>query len=233
MPRHKQVTTCLRGGGSLSKFCSCEHCCLAVCAVCGAYEAGLTTDCPGEGVNYDRQREVYETALDYTDERGWHLGETMKHRAPRFEDTKLPPVPPRVDPRAAAAPSIDWGRVDRAASLQHDLALAAIAWVHADRACEDRSATLVRTESEADPLRGKAELEQCDRDLLARLERDRIDFRMADQRAQNCDDAFRQAARNLVAALEDGAPARTEEAQNVDDADASHDQRMGVLLTFR
>lgn len=86
MPKHRQVTTCRKNGGPVSKFCSCEHCCLSVCTVCGAYEGSLTTHCPGEGVSFDRQREVYETNLDYTDDRGWHQGEPMLRRTPLFED---------------------------------------------------------------------------------------------------------------------------------------------------
>lgn len=85
MPRHKHVTNCLKSGGAISKYCTCQHCTLCVCSVCGAYEGGLTTDCPGEDVHFDRQKEVHETNLDYTDERGWHQGEPMKRRVPRFE----------------------------------------------------------------------------------------------------------------------------------------------------
>lgn len=70
MPAHVHVTTCLRGGGPISNLCGCEHCCLAVCSVCGAWEGGLTTDCPGE--SYDIRR-VYESdTADYTDALGWH-----------------------------------------------------------------------------------------------------------------------------------------------------------------
>lgn len=84
MPKHKQVTTC-RKGGPISKHCSCEHCCLSVCSVCGAYEGGLTTDCPGVIVSFDRQKEVHETLLDYTDDRGWHA-DGMEKITPRFEE---------------------------------------------------------------------------------------------------------------------------------------------------
>ena len=216
MPRHKQVTTCLNGSASLSKFCTCQHCTLSVCSVCGAYEGGLTTDCPGERVAYDRQREVSETNLDYTDERGWHLAQTddgtpIASRSPRFEDTKPPPDPLRVDPRSIVAPSTDWAAVDRTLNLQHELAQKAIGWVLADRACEERSATLARTKDEAALLHGKlanyprSDLDKAERELLAKLERDQIDFRMSDQRTQKCDDEFRQTARRLVAALEKGA----------------------------
>lgn len=202
MPRHKQVTTCLKGGGPLSKFCSCAHCCLCVCSVCGAYEGALTTDCPGEGVSFDRQKEVYETTLDYTEARGWHVGETMKMRSPRFEETKLPPVPSPADPRETLAPGVDWAMIDRQAALQHDLTIKAIAWVIADRVCEDRSITLARIEDETAELRGKIELDERGAVLLAALERAQIDFRLADKRAQKCDDEFRQAARQIVATLE-------------------------------
>lgn len=199
MPRHKQVTTCRKSGGPISKFCSCEHCTLSVCSVCGAYEGGLTTDCPGVGVSYDRQKEVYETNFDFSDSRGWHQGEPMKRRSPRFEDTKLPPEPPRADPRATIAPTIDWKTVDRNAGLQHELAKRAIAWVLADRTCEDRSAALARTQDDADArLAAGAQLQE----LLAKLEGEKIDFHLASQHAEKCDDEFRQTARKLVEALE-------------------------------
>lgn len=85
MPAHVHVTTCLKGGGPVSKFCSCQHCTLAVCSVCGAYEGSLTTDCPGERVSFDRQEEVYKTDLNYTDEKGWHHdGSEMTARPARF-----------------------------------------------------------------------------------------------------------------------------------------------------
>ena len=202
MPRHKHVTTCLKGGGPLSKVCTCQHCNLAVCSVCGAYEGSLTTDCPGQAVGFDKHKEVYETPLDYTDDRGWHMGETMKMRSPRFEETKVPPVPPPADPREAVAPGVDWMMIDRQAALQHDLTIKAISWVLADRVCEDRSVTLARIEDEAAELRGKTALDERGAVLLATLERAQIDFRLADKRAQKCDDEFRQAARQIVATLE-------------------------------
>lgn len=199
MPRHKQVTTCRKSDGPTSKSCNCEHCQLAVCGVCGAAEGTLTTDCPGTKVDHDRQQEVFETNLDYNDDRGWHLAQidarTLAGRTPRFEATKVPPEPPRVDSRTIVAPQIDWATVDRNANLQHELAQKAIAWVLADRTCEDHSAAIVRLKDEAALLREKTE-------LLAKLERENIDFHLADQRAQKCDDEFRQAARKLVAALE-------------------------------
>ena len=207
MPRHKHVTTCLRGGGPISKFCTCYHCTLAVCSVCGAYEGGLTTDCPGARVDFDRQKEVYETPLDYTDDRGWHLGETMATRSPRFEDTRIPPERPRADPRAEIAPTIDWTAVDRNASLQHELAKRAIAWVVADRTCEDQSAALTRLEDEIDARQADArEGVPPSAELLAlhaRLERDKIDWKISCRRTEQRDEEFRQAARRLVAALED------------------------------
>ncbi len=89
MPLHQQVTKCLRGGGKVSRYCGCQHCCLAVCSVCGAYEGSLTTDCPGERVDYDKQQEVYTTMLDYVDGRGWHLSEHgMRDRAAHFALTE-------------------------------------------------------------------------------------------------------------------------------------------------
>lgn len=205
MPRHKQVTTCRKSGGPVSKFCSCEHCTLAVCSACGSYEGGLTTDCPGSKVSFDRQQEVYETNLDYSDDRGWHQGEPMKRRSPRFEETRLPPEPPRADPRATIAPTIDWAMVDRNAALQHELSLRAIAWVLADRSAEDNSAICTRLEDEIDALRGR-DPNVHTQELLTKLESATIDFKLANQRAEKCDDEFRQAARKLVEALEAPAP---------------------------
>lgn len=202
MPRHKHVTTCRKGGGPISKFCSCEHCCLSVCSVCGGYEGSLTTDCSGTRVDYDRQKEVYETPLDYTDERGWHQGASMGTRSPRFEATKVPPVPPAADPRETASPGIDWAKIDRMQALQHELTLKTVAWVLADRDCEDASAMLTRIEDETGHLRGKTNLEPSDGELLAKLERAQIDFRIADQKVQKCNDERDQTSRKLVATLE-------------------------------
>ena len=81
---HVHVTNCLRGG-SISKYCTCYHCTLCVCSVCGAYEGGLTSECPGERVDVDTTLAVYKTDLDYTTERGWHLtGERTAYRPSLF-----------------------------------------------------------------------------------------------------------------------------------------------------
>jgi hypothetical protein len=196
MPRHQQVTTCRRSGGPISRRCTCEHCNLSICAICGAYEGGLTTDCPGTSIDWARQHEVYETCLDYTDDRGWHQGERMEHRSPRFTSTRLPPTPPRIDPRSIVAPAIDWAKIDQNKALQHELTLRAIAWTLADRQCDDLSAALVRAKTETDTL-GNAPDAQ-----LAKLERAQINFQRACQRVEECDDEFRQAARKLVDTLE-------------------------------
>lgn len=240
MPRHQQVTTCLRSGGPISKFCACEHCTLGVCSVCGAYEGSLTTDCPGAKVDFDKQQEVYQTSLDFTDDRGWHQGDPAERRSPRFEKRPADasaPTPTGHSPQLAdeksprivgctcgwrtpqdadnsddafathaaltrLVPSIDWGTVDRMTDLAHELTQKAIAWVLADRVCEDHAAALTRIEDEAD-----AQLSEIERALLlGKLERARIDFRLTDQRAQTCDDEFRQTARKLVDALEQGPP---------------------------
>ena len=224
MPRHKQITTCRKSGGPVSNMCSCEHCCLAVCEVCGAAEGTLTTDCPGSKVAFDRQQEVFETNFDYTDDRGWHMAATIRAgasiplRSPRFESTEVSPEPLRSDPRAVVAPSINWAAVDHVASLQHDLSQKAIAWALADRAAEDQSAACTRIEDEIDallpkghevcrartaPLRFEQPNEHM-QELLKTLEYETIGFRLANQRAEKCDDEFRQAARKLVTALEEG-----------------------------
>lgn len=205
MPRHQQVTTCHQNGGPVSKHCTCESCTLAVCSVCGAYEGGLTTDCPGTLVDFNRQQEVYETSLDFTEARGWHQGEPMKRRSPCFEDTKLPPEPPRADPRAVVAPSINWAAVDHITDLKHELSQKAIAWVLADRVADEHSATLTRIEDEvAVHLPKGQEPNEHARELLKTLEYEKIGFRLANQSAEKCDDEFRQAARRLVTTLEEG-----------------------------
>jgi hypothetical protein len=196
MPRHQQVTTCLRGGGAISKHCPCSHCTLSVCSVCGAYEGSLTTDCPGEQVDHDRRQEVYETALDYTDVRGWHLGEPTKFRAPRFA-SMLPPEPPSSDPRGSIAPSIDWGVVDRASGLEQELARRGVAWVLADETCDDRATAIARIEDEV----AEHVLGDVGNSLLTKLEREKIDFQIACRDVERRDDEFRQVARQLVAVL--------------------------------
>jgi hypothetical protein len=80
---HVQVTDCLRGGGPVSKFCTCYHCTLSVCAVCSCYEGSLTTDCPGVRVDMDRQAQIHREGLEYTHERGWHQA-SGERVAPRF-----------------------------------------------------------------------------------------------------------------------------------------------------
>ncbi len=203
MPRHQQVTSCRKSGGPVSKHCSCEHCCLSVCSVCGAGEGTLTTDCPGTRVDTDKQQEVFETNLDYTDDRGWYLEvDGSSRRAPRFENTKLPIETSRVDPRTVVAPSINWAAVDRTMNLQHELTLKAIAWTIADRACEERSAALARIEDDCDVLRGKTDLTTAERDLLGKLEQEKISFQIACRNIERCDDEWKQLARRIVAALE-------------------------------
>lgn len=203
MPRHQQVTTCRKSGGPVSKHCGCEHCTLTICSVCGGGEGSLTTDCPGVPVDADRHQEICETPLDYTDARGWHLAEAGHRRAPRFTHTVETPEPPSADPRALIAPKIDWAAIDRTANLQVELAKKAIAWVVADRTCEEHSATLTRTEDKIDDCLAAGDAPtDLKSELLAQLERERIDFQLSSRRAEVADDEFRQAARRLVTGLE-------------------------------
>lgn len=195
MPRHQQATSVVETA-------------VPMCSTCGAREGGLTTDCPGTKIDYDKQLEIYETNLDYTDDRGWHLGESAKSRAPRFANTRVPPTPPSVDPREVVAPSVDWTLVDRAASLQHELSRRAIAWALSDRDCEEAAALCARLKDEVDKtsigpkLKTGTRLNQADNELLVRLERAKIDFHLACDRAEKCDEEFKQLARRLVAELE-------------------------------
>ncbi len=198
MPLHKHVTTCRKSGGPISKFCTCEHCTLCVCEVCGSYEGSLTTDCPGAKVSFDRQQEIYETCLDWTDDRGWHQGEPTKRRTSRFEQQDEV-KPPAVQPLAT--------------DLERELVRKAVAWVLADRTSDDHEAVLSRVEKEVDEhLRSLACVENdehrsvSDRELIAvisaKLETAKASFHLADQRAVKCDEEFRQVARKLVEALE-------------------------------
>lgn len=203
MPRHKQVTTCRRTDVPVARGCGeCEHCCLDVCSVCGGAEGTLTTDCPGVTVDHDKQQEVFETSLDYTDARGWHLAQDAR-RSPRFEGMKVPSEPSRPDPRTVVAPSIDWSRVDRTADLQRELTKKAIAWVLAERACEDRAASERLAQEATATLRGKEQLDEHDRERLAALERLRIDFKLACRRVELCDEELHQLARRIVDELEE------------------------------
>jgi hypothetical protein len=152
--------------------------------------------------------EIIETNLDYTDDRGWHLahnaeGLPIARRSPRFESTEVPPEPPRPDPRAIVAPSIDWNAVDRITDLKHELSQKAIAWVLADRVAEDHSARLVRLEVAAQLPKGQ-EPNAHAQELLKMLEYEKIGFRLANQSAEKCNDEVRQAMRKLVVTLEEG-----------------------------
>lgn len=209
MPRHHQSSTCRKGNGQPSKLCTCEAQAPDVCGVCSASAGALTTDCPGAPIDLARQQEILETQLDYTDARGWHLIDAAEKRMPRFGHTKVPREP-HTDPREVVAPGIDWLRVDRTTDLQRELAMKAIEWVVADRKCEDQSAALARVQDEAEELRGKAALTDREKALHAKLERAKIDFHLACDRAERRDDEFRQMARRLVAALEQGSPFKDE-----------------------
>jgi hypothetical protein len=193
MPRHQQVTTCRRNGGPILRRCTCEHCNLPMCSVCGASGDALTTDCPGTKVAFDKQCEALETCLDYTDDRGWHQGVSAGRRSPRFMNTKIPPPPPRTDPRTIIAPTIDWTKVDQNKALQHELTLLAIDWALADRQCDDLSAKLVSAK-DAPLTPGETGSNS--------LESIQESFQSACRRVEACDDELKQAARKLVTALE-------------------------------
>lgn len=204
MPLHKQVTTCRRNTDPSTPGCGeCEHCCLAVCSVCGGAEGTLTTDCPGVKVSGERHEEVYETNLDYTDERGWHLAESPR-RSARFEKVSKTPVPQTTDPRATAAPGIDWSRVDRMMDLQYELTKKAIAWVLADRACDDSAAAENLARDAIASLHGRSDLSIQEQERFAEHERLKIDFQLACRRVERCDDEFKQLARRIVDTLTNG-----------------------------
>ena len=198
MPPHQRAAECCRGG-PVSSSCSCVHCTLLVCLVCESNGLALTTDCPGSAVSLDRQREVVETWLDYTDARGWHQS---KQRSPRFEPRACSEAPPRTS-EAVDAVLLAASSSSHLTGLRRLLAQRAIAWVLADRICDDHSAMLTRVEEEVTTsLQARKATSAQDLALLQKLDREKVGFHLADQRAQRCDDEFRQAARDLVAALE-------------------------------
>jgi hypothetical protein len=43
------------------------HCNLFVCGVCGAFEGGLPTECPGYSIGADKADEVYAGKIDFID----------------------------------------------------------------------------------------------------------------------------------------------------------------------
>lgn len=180
MPRHQHAYLCLKS----LKSCTCATCARAYCAVCEASEWSLTTDCPGTKVAYTRQQEVYATSLDYTDRRGWH--QATKPRAPRFMSAIQAPI----DPPAKITPSTALALAGTA-PLQLELTLKAVAWVCADRLADNLSATLTSLEEELGSMTVSKTREHA-----------KIAFQRASQHADKCDDEFRQAARQLVAALE-------------------------------
>jgi len=44
---------------------------LVFCKVCGGFEGGLTTDCPGQNIPMDTNDAVYAGKLDYREGKGW------------------------------------------------------------------------------------------------------------------------------------------------------------------
>lgn len=214
MPHHRRTLTCRKTGAALSSTCSCAHCTFTVCDVCGGAAAlqgtvlqgTLTTDCPGSRIDVERLTEIAETNLDYTDDRGWHLAQ--ERRAPRFDGEESSPSPPRVDPRAIVAPTIDWAAIDRMQALQSTLAEKAVAWVLADRRCEDRSAALAAVQDGVGHLHGKKNLDASERDLLGTLEQEKISFQIACRDVERCDEEFKQVARRLVEVVETLAPSK-------------------------
>jgi hypothetical protein len=113
--RHVRVTNCLRGG-KVSSCCSCHHCALYVCGVCGAYEGGLTTHCPGERVDFDTTEAVYRTDLDFTTPRGWHRAGTPgppRHAIFEKPEEREPARVPTRDPGPRTFVTEQWFMDDR------------------------------------------------------------------------------------------------------------------------
>jgi hypothetical protein len=126
----------------------------------------------------------------------------MEKRSPRFAEAPRP-VTSSADPRDSIAPEIDWRRVDQHAELQHRLALKALAWALADRDCEELSAALTHMEDEADKLKKREPPATTLLEMGAALEREKIGFQKSCRKVERCEDEFKQAARQLLEALEE------------------------------
>lgn len=97
---------------------------------------------------------------------------------------------------AKLAPDIDWGTADRMDKLRDELMQKAVAWAIADRFCDDCSAALGGIEDE---IAGCGEATPA---LRQKLESADMEFKLSVERAERCNDEFRQAARKIVAELE-------------------------------
>lgn len=87
--------------------------------------------------------------------------------------------------------------------LQHAFVKKAIAWVLADRICDEHMATVDRVQREIDAyLLGRQPASEHDRELLKQLEYEKIGFTLACEREATCGEEMRAAARTLVEALE-------------------------------
>lgn len=71
---------------------TCMVCELFVCEICGGFEGGLPTDCPGEQMHYDRQQEIYNGLIDFREGRGWVKPDGTGRSMGDF-DIKYPPKP--------------------------------------------------------------------------------------------------------------------------------------------
>lgn len=102
MPLHKAEPYCLKDKNSKTHdCCSCQHCTLAVCRVCGQYEGGLTQDCPGVKMSSDVGALVHSGGLDYTDERGWFVHHKEDGKYP-YHDARFEPTAKGIIQRLAA-----------------------------------------------------------------------------------------------------------------------------------
>ena len=64
---------------------TCYGCTIAVCKVCGAYEGGLTTECPGTQVDADTVDRVYKTDLNFIGGEWKNDGSDMRSRGWLFD----------------------------------------------------------------------------------------------------------------------------------------------------
>lgn len=79
---HVRETRCLRQN---ENNCSCLTCAAYVCSRCGGiYGAGLTTHCPGAALSPEVALATCTAMLDYTIQRGWHIGRDASQRDPAF-----------------------------------------------------------------------------------------------------------------------------------------------------
>ncbi len=89
-----------------------------------------------------------------------------------------------------------------AQDLERELVKRAVAWVLADRTCDDRMAAVDRVEREIDLHLRNGQASNRDRELQKKLKYENIGFTLACERESKCNEDLRAIAKKLVEELE-------------------------------